>query len=159
MGRSRIQPTTTQKGICGKEGQRFFYLERSSYANCLQVGSVVLLYPEHGYLGRGADGDAEGNVLRKKTVRFEVLLGGNNRGKMTVTSLSFMANMMALACSAALPTMGRRMTLIKGTGIFHATEAPCRSSISQLLSSEWEMELNKPEWHPRGTRKGRKYRQ
>lgn len=41
-----------------------------------------------------------------------------------LTSLSFMANMMALACSAAFPTIGRRMTLIKATGIFNDSDAP-----------------------------------
>lgn len=35
-----------------------------------------------------------------------------------------MTNMMALACSAAFPTIGRRMTLINAIGIFIATEAP-----------------------------------
>lgn len=43
----------------------------------------------------------------------------------TLTSLSFMANMMPLACSAAFPTIGRRITLINATGIFNATDAPC----------------------------------
>lgn len=36
-----------------------------------------------------------------------------------------MANIMALACSAAFPTIGSKITLIKETGILHATEAPC----------------------------------
>ena len=41
-----------------------------------------------------------------------------------LTSLSFMANMIALACSAAFPTIGSRMTLIKDTGMFNESDAP-----------------------------------
>jgi len=40
------------------------------------------------------------------------------------TSLSFMANIIAPACSAAFPTIGSKMTLIKEIGIFHETEVP-----------------------------------
>jgi hypothetical protein len=40
------------------------------------------------------------------------------------SSLSFMANMIAPACSAAFPTIGSKMVLIKAIGIFHETEAP-----------------------------------
>lgn len=43
----------------------------------------------------------------------------------SLTSLSFMANMIALACSAAFPTIGSKMTLMKAIGMFHAAEAPC----------------------------------
>lgn len=42
-----------------------------------------------------------------------------------LTSLSFIANIIALACSAAFPTIGSKITLINETGIFHATDAPC----------------------------------
>lgn len=35
-----------------------------------------------------------------------------------------MANIIALACSAAFPTIGSKITLIKTTEIFHATDAP-----------------------------------
>lgn len=35
-----------------------------------------------------------------------------------------MANMIALACSAAFPTIGSRMTLMKATGIFNESDAP-----------------------------------
>lgn len=41
-----------------------------------------------------------------------------------ITSLFFMANIIALACSAAFPTIGNRMTLIKAIGRFSASEAP-----------------------------------
>lgn len=41
-----------------------------------------------------------------------------------LTSLSFMANMIALACSAALPTIGSKITLINAIGIFSAMDAP-----------------------------------
>ena len=40
------------------------------------------------------------------------------------TSLSFMANMIAPACSAAFPTIGSKMTLIKAIGMFQETDAP-----------------------------------
>jgi len=43
---------------------------------------------------------------------------------MELTSLSFMANIIALACSAAFPTSGSNMTLINATGISHALDAP-----------------------------------
>jgi hypothetical protein len=42
-----------------------------------------------------------------------------------LTSLFFMANIMALACSAAFPTIGSRITLIKASGMFNDSEAPC----------------------------------
>lgn len=42
----------------------------------------------------------------------------------TLTSLSFMANIIALACSAALPTIGSKITLIKATGRFNESDAP-----------------------------------
>jgi hypothetical protein len=42
----------------------------------------------------------------------------------TLTSLSFMANIIALACSAALPTIGSKITLIKDTGRFNESDAP-----------------------------------
>lgn len=41
-----------------------------------------------------------------------------------LTSLSFIANMIALACSAAFPTIGSKMTLIKDTGMFIESDAP-----------------------------------
>lgn len=41
-----------------------------------------------------------------------------------LTSLFFMANIIALACSAAFPTIGSKMTLIKAIGRFNASEAP-----------------------------------
>lgn len=33
--------------------------------------------------------------------------------------------MIALVCSAAFPTIGRIMTLMNATGMFHSSEAPC----------------------------------
>lgn len=47
------------------------------------------------------------------------------------TSLSFIANIIALACSAAFPTIGSKITLIKETGMFIDTDAPCK--IGNLL--------------------------
>lgn len=44
-----------------------------------------------------------------------------------------MANMIALACSAAFPTIGSRMTLIKATGIFNESEAPWTKTAKQLI--------------------------
>jgi hypothetical protein len=41
-----------------------------------------------------------------------------------ISSLSLTANMIALACSAAFPTIGKMITLMKGRGTFHAAEAP-----------------------------------
>lgn len=41
------------------------------------------------------------------------------------TSLSLSANIMALVCSAALPTIGKMITLMNAMGTFHAVEAPC----------------------------------
>lgn len=42
-----------------------------------------------------------------------------------------MAKIIALACSAALPTIGSKITLMKATGMFQATDAPCE--IQQLF--------------------------
>ena len=39
------------------------------------------------------------------------------------SSLSLSANITALACSAALPTMGRTMTAMNATGMLAATAA------------------------------------
>lgn len=55
-----------------------------------------------------------------------------------LTSLSFMAKMIALACSAAFPTSGSNTTLINATGIFHAVDAPCETdekSLKQIFNS------------------------
>lgn len=41
-----------------------------------------------------------------------------------LTSLSFMANMIALACSVAFPTIGSKTTLINTTGMFMESDAP-----------------------------------
>lgn len=43
---------------------------------------------------------------------------------MELTSLSFIANIIALACSAALPTIGSRMTLINAIGMLTDSDAP-----------------------------------
>lgn len=53
------------------------------------------------------------------------LIKYNNWWKLT--SLSFMANMIALACSAAFAPSGSTMTPINATGIFHAADAPCNT--------------------------------
>jgi hypothetical protein len=45
-----------------------------------------------------------------------------------------MANIMALACSAAFPTIGSRITLIKASGMFNDSEAPCYN-ITKMTSS------------------------
>lgn len=46
-----------------------------------------------------------------------------------LTSLSFMANIIALACSAAFPTIGSKITLINEIGMFHESDAPYKTSI------------------------------
>lgn len=46
-----------------------------------------------------------------------------------LTSLSFMANIIALACSAAFPTIGSKITLINEIGMFHEADAPYKRSI------------------------------
>lgn len=45
-------------------------------------------------------------------------------GGQVLTSLSFMANIIAPACSAAFPTMGSKITLMNAIGIFIAIDAP-----------------------------------
>lgn len=47
-----------------------------------------------------------------------------------LTSLSFMANIIALACSAALPTIGSKITLINAIGMFNATDAPYKKQLA-----------------------------
>ena len=47
-----------------------------------------------------------------------------NVKRISLTSLSFMANIIALACSAAFPIMGSKITLINAIGTFHASDAP-----------------------------------
>jgi hypothetical protein len=47
-----------------------------------------------------------------------------NEKNMPLTSLSFIANIIALACSAALPTIGSRMTLINAIGMLIDSDAP-----------------------------------
>ncbi len=44
-----------------------------------------------------------------------------------LTSLSFMANVIALAWSTAFPTSGSKTTLINETGKFNAIDAPCKT--------------------------------
>lgn len=46
------------------------------------------------------------------------------KNSVTLTSLSFMANMIALACSVAFPTIGSKTTLINTTGVFMESDAP-----------------------------------
>lgn len=43
-----------------------------------------------------------------------------------LTNLSFIANITALACSAAFPTIGSKTVLMNAIGIFQALEAPCK---------------------------------
>ena len=43
-----------------------------------------------------------------------------------LTNLSFTANITALACSAAFPTIGSKTVLMNAIGIFQALEAPCK---------------------------------
>lgn len=45
-----------------------------------------------------------------------------------------MANIMALVCSAAFPTIGSRITLIKAIGIPHDSEAPCYARKDIILN-------------------------
>lgn len=60
-------------------------------------------------------------------------------GASAPTTLSLMANMTDEACSAALPTMGKMMTLMKGKGRPQLVAAPCHaqciSSCQKLLSN------------------------
>lgn len=49
-----------------------------------------------------------------------------NNVKLLLTNLSFVANITALACSAAFPTIGSKTVLMNATGIFQALEAPCK---------------------------------
>ena len=44
-----------------------------------------------------------------------------------LTSLSFMANVIALAWSTAFPTSGSKTTLINESGIFNAIDVPCKT--------------------------------
>lgn len=44
-----------------------------------------------------------------------------------------MANIMALACSAAFPTIGSRITLIKATGKFNDSDAPCYNMLKKPI--------------------------
>ena len=44
--------------------------------------------------------------------------------------------MIALACSAALPTIGSKMTEIKATDIFNDSDAPCKRPETQYVY-EW----------------------
>lgn len=52
-----------------------------------------------------------------------------------------MANIIALACSAAFPTSGSNMTLINVTGIFHAVDAPCKAvyQTERFIASKSEL--------------------
>jgi hypothetical protein len=47
------------------------------------------------------------------------------------TNLFFIANIMALACSAAFPTIGSRITLIKATGKLNDSDAPCHKYVEK----------------------------
>ena len=51
-----------------------------------------------------------------------------------------MANIMALACSAAFPTIGSRITLIKASGMFNDSEAPCYN-ILKMQSSRMRKDI------------------
>lgn len=83
-------------------------------------------HPEHRYLCRWSYCNSQRNVLHniwleKRTS--QIILLRHIKGQ-ALTSLSFMANMMAPACSAAFPTIGSRITLMNATGMFMATDAP-----------------------------------
>jgi hypothetical protein len=56
-----------------------------------------------------------------------------------------MANMMALACSAAFPTIGSRITLIKATGKFNDSEAPCYNMLKKHGSRNRKIDRGKIE--------------
>jgi hypothetical protein len=47
------------------------------------------------------------------------------------TNLFFIANIMVLACSAAFPTIGSRITLIKATGKLNDSDAPCYKHVEK----------------------------
>lgn len=52
-----------------------------------------------------------------------------------------MANIIALACSAALPTIGSKMTLTKDTDTFKESDAPCKANQehNKLLIIKFEL--------------------
>ena len=54
-----------------------------------------------------------------------------------LTSLSFIENMVALACSAAFPTSGSNMTLINVTSIFNVVDASIEKFIKQKALAKW----------------------
>jgi hypothetical protein len=56
-----------------------------------------------------------------------------------------MANMMALACSAAFPTIGSRITLIKATGKFNESDAPCYNILKKHSSRNRKTDRGKIE--------------
>ena len=67
-------------------------------------------------------GDAQ--IVRTHSKKKKKLLKVNVR---KLTSLSFMANVIALAWSTAFPTSGSKTTLINESGIFNAIDVPCKT--------------------------------
>jgi hypothetical protein len=59
-----------------------------------------------------------------------------NNVKLLLTNLSFIANITALACSAAFPTIGSKTVLMNATGIFQALEAPCKQIAVSAISKQ-----------------------
>lgn len=59
-----------------------------------------------------------------------------------LTSLSFMANMIALACSAAFPTIGSKMTLMNATGMLKESDAPCKKPNISLVINTKQIPIN-----------------
>lgn len=72
--------------------------------------------------------------IEKITVSATQINKNKKSKNLRLTSLSFMANIIALACSAALPTIGSKITLINATGKFHATDAPYKLIIQPQSS-------------------------
>jgi len=69
------------------------------------------------------------NETKEKENTMKIAKG--NKKAATLTNLFFMANIMALACSAAFPTIGSRITLIKATGKFNESDAPCYNMLKK----------------------------
>jgi hypothetical protein len=72
--------------------------------------------------------------MRIKTNSHFVKIAKDEKKGVTNTNLFFMANIMALACSAAFPTIGSRITLIKATGKFNDSDAPCYDMLKKHSS-------------------------
>jgi hypothetical protein len=62
-----------------------------------------------------------------KPINKNIQLSCQSTVHIKLTNLSLRANIIALACSAAFPTIGKIITLINEMGTSHEDEAPCKS--------------------------------